>query len=127
MPAPALSKEMMMRRILPLVLLAVLALTGCAPGQRYDAPPDSTWKERSAYYFFQIDPKGWDNSQVGYTDTEPILESTGAGFRLSAVDARVTTDLTDTEDRGYARDDYFRATVAWATDADGFVRVENRC
>ena len=113
------------------LILAILAATGllaaCA-SPRYDIPPHETWKDRDAYcYLFQVDPKGFDNVQVGYADEEPVIEASPAGFLLTAVNARVSTDLEDAEERGDAYDDYFRAHVTWATDSDGFVRVENRC
>jgi hypothetical protein len=115
-------------KTLLLPLIAALTLVACVGGPRYDSPPHETWQERDAYcYFFQVDPKGVDNSQIGYADEEPVMEASPAGFRLTAVNARVSTDLYDAEARGDPDDDYFRSRVTWATDSDGFVRVENRC
>ncbi len=112
-----------------LALAVALALVACtSPRYAADSPPHATWKDRDGYcYFFQVDPKGADNTQIGYADEAPTVEATDAGFLLRAANARVSTDLYGTDYRGDPGDDYFRRDVVWATDSDGFVRVENRC
>lgn len=109
-----------------LVTVAVL-LFACG-GLRYDVPPDATWKERDEYcFFFQVDPRGEHNSNIGWTDTRPVITESAAGRTLTAVNARVSLNHNITSYHGKAKDDWFRADVLWASDPGGLVSVERMC
>lgn len=116
----------MKKKVIALLVLMALAtpiLVACASGESVqDAPPHPSWKERGEYcWYVKVDPRGDGNSMIGWTDTEPVLEVTEAGFVVRAQNVRVAK-----YSRGrYSGDDYFKPSVLWATDGDGYVRIES--
>lgn len=109
-----------MKMVIVAVVLGIFAALFIACEGGPSTPPHSSWKERNEYcYWFIVDPRGESNHMVGNSDTEPVFESTEAGFIVRAQNVRVNL--------GREREDYFRRSVVWAIDGDGYVRIQNRC
>jgi hypothetical protein len=118
---------MKMKTLLIGIALLAVVFVACG-GPRYGEPPHSSWKEREEYcFFFQVDPKGGNNNNVGWSDTRPIVTETAAGRTLTAVNARVNLYNEYTHLHGDANDDWFRPDVLWATSVNGVVNVDRRC
>lgn len=116
-----------MKILIGIALLAIV-LVACG-GPRYSEPPHSTWKEREEYcFFFQVDPRGEQNNNIGWSDTRPTVEATVVGYTLTAIDARVNLGTNYTTSRGDPDDDWFRPDVFWTADTTGgIVNVERLC
>ncbi len=116
-----------MKTLLIGIALLAVVLVACG-GPRYSEPPHSSWKEREEYcFFFQVDPKGSANGNVGWSDTRPVVTESAAGRTLTAVNARVNLYHNITSAHGDPDDDWFRPDVLWAADVRGIVNVERLC
>ncbi len=114
-------------RIIVIVASLAFILTACT-SERYDTRPDPSWQPRSYYcWFFLVDPRGDDNTNVGWADEEPVLQRSPGSVSIEAVSARVHTGLFEASDLGNDKKDYFRQYVIWTTDSNGSAHIERRC
>ena len=101
-----------------LFVIPVGALIGIAsrPPDRYDSPPDPSWKPRDAYcYQIYVNPSGRNNTRVGWADYAELVSEKGQ-LVVRAEQARIK--------HGLPKEDEFAASLVWPVGDKGVVEVK---